>query len=131
MAHTMSKYILGVVGVIIIVAAVIFLRTDKPLSDTTASINLGITKSVTYTDDGFVPDILTVKAGETVTFVNESSSPLWVASALHPTHTLYPEFDNKYAVPKGGSYSFIFTKVGTHPYHNHVLLGKFGKVIVE
>lgn len=128
----MNKYILGVIAILILVSAVIFINTNKqreikepPALETTT------TQTVTYTNEGFFPAELTIKSGTMVTFINQSDAPMWIASANHPTHLLYPEFDEKESVSKGGSYSFTFTKIGTHPYHNHVQLGKYGKIIVE
>lgn len=85
---------------------------------------------VTYTDSGFGPKEITVKKGATVAFINESSSAMWVASAPHPQHTIYPEFDQLKSVQKGGSYEFVFAKVGTWKYHNHMDATDFGSVIV-
>ena len=86
---------------------------------------------VTYTDSGFSPSSLTIKNGQTVTFKNESSGDMWVASAPHPTHTDYPEFDAKKSYSKGESYSLIFTRIGTWRYHNHMKPSNFGSVTVE
>lgn len=132
----MNKYILGGAGLLIIVGALFFTTRNDIWTTSTndAGIFGGATTTanmVAYTNDGFSPSELTVKSGTTVTFFNQSDSPMWVASANHPTHLLYPEFDEKASVAKGGLYSFTFNKVGTHPYHNHVLLGKYGKIIVE
>jgi len=129
----MNKYILGGVGVIIVIATIVLIKTDRPIREETSAEKTAETTSatVTYTNDGFAPAELTVKAGTTVTFINQSGSPMWVASAPHPTHTLYPEFDEKASVTKGGSYSFTFDKVGTHPYHNHLHPSNYGKIIVE
>jgi plastocyanin len=127
----MNKYILGVVGVFIVGAAIILVKTDRPLPEEILATNTVTSPTVVYTNDGFTPAELTVKTGTMVTFINQSDASMWIASAPHPAHTLYPEFDEKASVAKGGSYSFTFDKVGTHPYHNHVLLGKYGKIIVE
>lgn len=85
---------------------------------------------VTYTDTGFAPKPLTVKKGTTVTFVNESSRGMWVASAAHPTHQLLPGFDQLSQVAKGGSYEYTFIKVGTWTYHNHISTSDTGSVVV-
>jgi|SRR3989344_7547850 len=77
-------------------------------------------KVVTYTDTGFAPQVLTLKKGTTVTFVNESSRGMWVASAVHPTHQLLPGFDQLSTAGKGATYEYVFMKVGTWKYHNHV-----------
>ncbi len=102
-------------------------------------------RRVTYTDAGFSPNPLTVKKGETVTFVNESASPFWPASAMHPTHKVYPGsdigkcgtaeafkiFDACRGVPVGESWSFTFNEVGSWNYHDHLNTKNFGKIIVE
>src|SRR3990172_6433049 len=44
---------------------------------------------ITFTESGFAPSPLTIKAGETVKFVNNSESDFWLASAMHPTHKAY------------------------------------------
>ncbi len=85
---------------------------------------------ITYTDSGFAPSPVSVKAGTTVTFVNESSRGMWVASAVHPTHQLLPGFDQLKSVAKSGTYEYTFTKVGTWKYHNHVNPTDTGSVVV-
>ncbi len=85
---------------------------------------------VSYTADGFIPKDITIKAGDSVRFANNSASLMWVASDNHPTHELYSEFDQKTAVPNGGVYTFKFDKVGTWTYHNHVESSNTGTITV-
>jgi plastocyanin len=85
---------------------------------------------VTYTDTGFAPKPLKVVKGTKVTFVNESSRGMWVASDVHPTHQLLPGFDQLSTVSKNGVYEYVFEKVGTWKYHNHVNPTDTGTVIV-
>lgn len=99
--------------------------------------------TVTYTDAGFSPSTLTVKEGTAVTFLNQSSRDMWIASDEHPTHTGY-DGTNKdthcapgYAGAKpldecgtGASYTFIFSKAGTFGFHNHPEDDDHGTVIV-
>jgi len=99
---------------------------------------------VIYTDSGYSPSELKIKLGDTVTWKNESSSEMWIASAMHPTHTVYsgtslqehcpdPEnndFDQCRPNKPGESWSFTFQKTGTWNYHNHVG-NHFGKIIVQ
>lgn len=85
---------------------------------------------VTFTDSGFSPKTVTVAAGSTVAFMNESGGSMWVASAIHPTHQLLPGFDQLKSVAKGGSYEYTFAKVGTWTYHNHVAPTQTGTVVV-
>lgn len=85
---------------------------------------------VTYSDSGFTPNSVTVKAGTTVSFVNESTKKMWVASAMHPTHQLLPGFDELESVGEGGTYEYTFAKTGTWKYHNHVGPSDTGTVTV-
>lgn len=86
--------------------------------------------SVSYTDSGFTPATLTVKVGTAVTFTNDSTKSMWVASAVHPTHQVLPGFDELTSVAKGGTYTYTFAKVGTWKYHNHVGPSDVGAVVV-
>lgn len=85
---------------------------------------------VIYEANGFSPSSITVAVGETVTFKNESAVDVWPASAPHPTHTDYPEFDAKKPIKPGESYAFTFTRAGTWKYHSHLNPTHFGSVVV-
>ena len=103
------------------------------------------TVTVIYGANGFSPSTITIKRGDTVTFVNQSSGSMWVGSAMHPDHKLYdgtdlkthcasravPSFDSCKNMSKGDSYSFTFNKIGAWGYHNHSAANHFGKIIVE
>lgn len=102
--------------------------------------------TVTYTDQGFSPKSVSIAQGQTVTWVNNTSHNMWVASAKHPEHTGYDgtnreahcaasytgakPFDECAQAAPGASYSFTFTKAGTWPYHDHVNATMFGSVVV-
>ena len=110
-----------------------------------ATVMVGKTYEVVYTDSGFSPSNLTIKVGDTVTWKNQGSSGMWIGSAMHPTHMVYSgtdlkshcpdtantSFDECKADQPGTSWSFTFTKTGSFGYHNHVNSSKFGKVVVE
>lgn len=104
------------------------IRTSTP---TPTPVPGPTTHTVSYTNSGYTPGVITVKAGDTVKFVNNSSSNMWPASNNHPTHTIYPEFDAKTAIPLGGQWSFTFSKLGTWGYHDHLMPGRTGTVIVQ
>lgn len=101
--------------------------------------------TVTYTNSGYSPSVITVNTGDIVTFVNNSSSQMWTASAIHPTHRVYPDtdimqcgiipsgtmFDACNGTNSGGSWSFTFQNSGTWKYHNHLNPGHTGTVVVE
>lgn len=76
--------------------------------------------TISYTDDGFEPADKTITVGQTIAFVNNSSTSMWVASDDHPTHTEHPEFDSKQGVGPGETYEFTFDEVGEWTYHDHL-----------
>ncbi|MBP6868514.1 MAG: hypothetical protein KBC16_00180 [Candidatus Pacebacteria bacterium] len=124
------------------------ITTETPSASEQKSPGSPISHTIIYDGQGFSPTTLTVKAGETVTFVNQSTRGMWVGADEHPTHTSYDGsstsqhcgktgpvdatvFDQCIAVQNGGSWSFTFTKVGSFDFHNHVAGGAHGTVVVE
>src|SRR3972149_5286734 len=102
---------------------------------------------IEITSSGFSPKELTISVGETVTWVNKDAEEHWPASAMHPTHTVYPEsdikkcfdgttdkstlFDSCGGIPVGERWSFTFNQIGSWSYHDHIVNGLYGKIIVE
>jgi len=99
--------------------------TPPPAADAGATTHVVVIK-----DDVYTPASFTVKVGDTVTWRNEGSQPQWPASAVHPTHLVYPEFDPKQAIAPGSSWSFTFDKVGTWRWHDHIHANVNGAVTV-
>ncbi len=116
----------------------------------------GVTKETTATTlpkentveiilSGFNPETLIVKQGTTVTFVNKDSKDHWPASAVHPTHQLYPGsdiskcgtseknmiFDACRGLKSGESWQFTFNEKGSWKYHDHLTPSLRGTIIVE
>lgn len=99
------------------------------------------TREVTYTDNGFFPASIEISSGDSVKFVNKSSRTMWIASAMHPTHSVYPEkssdnclgssFDACKALGQGESWSFTFNSAGSWKYHNHMRAVDGGTVVVK
>lgn len=85
---------------------------------------------ISMTDTGYSPSTLTIKNGDTVKFTNNGTKANWPASAPHPTHTDYPEFDPKQEIAVGQSWSFTFTKTGTWRFHDHLNATRFGSITV-
>lgn len=124
-------------------------NTPSPSDQGSTTVNLTIntpaaaaSASVMLLESGFSPKTVTIKKGGTVTWADESAGNMWVATASHPTHTVYdgtalaahcaaganaPSFDQ---CKNGTSYSFTFNKVGTWNYHNHSNSPQFGSVVV-
>lgn len=94
---------------------------------------------IRYTDSGYEPSSLAVKRGAAVIFKNESSREMWPASAMHPTHKVYPTtggcigstFDACRGSKQGEEWIFMFDAVGAWGYHDHLNPRSFGSITVE
>ncbi|MBI4050596.1 MAG: cupredoxin domain-containing protein [Candidatus Doudnabacteria bacterium] len=129
----MTKLIIGIVIIAALVAGGILLFRKSEDNAPPVVPNRSETSEnsqVIYSDTGYSPKSLTVRAGTAVVFKNESSGLMWMASAPHPAHTDLPGFDQRTGVPTGQSYSFIFEQPGTWRYHNHLKPSDFGEIIV-
>lgn len=85
---------------------------------------------VLLTKDGYIPQILHIKKGDTVKFRSNLNKPFWPASDLHPSHLLYSEFDPKQGIPAESEWTFKFEKRGVWHFHDHLDPTKRGTVIV-
>lgn len=137
--------IIGLIIVIIVIGVVLYGRAGK--NDNYNTKNTGGVKEnvIEITSNGFNPNVLEINQGERVTFVNEDSSEHWPASAMHPTHRVYPGsdiakcgtaeenkiFDACKGLGLGKSYSFTFNEKGRWNYHDHLNPTKFGVIVVN
>jgi len=80
--------------------------------------------------DGFYPEKITIRQGDTIRFTTTLGQPFWPASNIHPTHTIYPEFDPKESILPKDSWSFEFTEPGLWKYHDHIHANYTGKITV-
>lgn len=114
---------------------------EMPKQEDVQTSTAGDSASVTinYTDAGFDRPNLTVPKGTSVTWISkrsDSKRPTWIASAVHPEHTVYPAFDQGRSLgyeplPTDNVYTFKFDKVGKWEYHDHYDPGKKGIVNVQ
>jgi plastocyanin len=98
--------------------------TDQPNPNTKA------VATITYSDSGFSPSTITVKAGSKVEIKNTSSHDMQFDSDPHPVHTDDTEL-NVGTVASGQSMTFTVNKTGTHGYHNHLNPSDTGTIIVQ
>lgn len=103
------------------------------------------THAIQMSGSGFSPSPLEINAGDTVTFTNAGNADMWPASAMHPTHTIYPGsdidkcgtseenniFDACKGIKSGESWSFTFNEKGSWNYHDHLNSALFGKIAVK
>ena len=86
---------------------------------------------ITYDGKAYTPAVLSIKNGDIIVFKNNSEGEFWPASAQHPSHLEYPEFDPKKPVAAGQTWQFKFTKSGAWGFHDHLNPKAFGKITVR
>jgi plastocyanin len=161
------NYVIGFLVLVIVAGGVFFLQSreaDAPSTEngtppsspsvsseenpngTSEEPSSNSSVTISYTRDGFSPKSITIDRGQTVIFTNGSEErSVWPASAMHPTHTVYPGsgiekcgtdeaseiFDACKAIAPGRAYSFTFNEIGTWNYHDHLNPRSTGTIVVE
>lgn len=108
-------------------------QTSPPASqNTSVKVETVVLTSleIVVSENGFSPKDLTIKKGNTLTFVNKANRLVWPASDPHPTHTDYVGFDPKKGIEPGSSWSFTLNQAGEWAYHNHLSPFRRGTITV-
>ncbi len=148
--NTTQRIVIGIILCIVVVAGVYFVQSPPvtPAKQLAVSVETNPktpSAVITMDDNGYTPNIVTIKAGESVEWVNKSTKDFWPASNIHPTHSLYPDsnifrcltpeepniFDACLPIESGKTYSFTFKYVGEWKYHDHLRPNKTGIIRVE
>lgn len=129
-----GRIIAAIVGVGLIAGGV-FWFTNKPTAQTnttqTNESDTASTLTITYTaENGFSPASNTIKAGEKVTFTNNSQTAIQPASDPHPAHTTNSELNIGNLEP-GASKTITLSAKGTWSIHNHLDHTKSATITVE
>jgi plastocyanin len=127
-----KRLIVGIAAAVVVTAGSVWLLLASPRSttnsdDTAIAVTSG---TITYTDDGFSPAKLKIKAGSTLLVTNQSSSSLEFSSGNHPDHMADPEL-NMPEIKPGQDETLKLTRAGTWMYHNHLSASDTGTLIVE
>lgn len=133
----MNKYLVGLVVIILLGFGAYFLFRNQAVAPSpvspasvTPNSNQQTQTAVTLTASGFAPATLTIKAGQTVTWINQSGQEATVNSNPHPVHTDYPPL-NLGSFANGASLQLTFPTPGTYGYHNHLNPSESGTIIVQ
>jgi plastocyanin len=126
--------IIALVTIVVTVVLVVSLQKPSaaPSSETLSGTNTPDTvasATITYNDQGFSPKSLSVKAGNTIRIVNQSSIGLQFSSDFHPTHTKDPEL-NMRLIDSGKDGMLKVTRTGTWGFHNHERASDTGSLMV-
>ncbi len=97
-----------------------------PTEQTSSSIGAGNT--VTLYQGGFSPSVLHIRRGESVEFINASSTDLWVKGDSTASLT---DFNQGHIAAAGETYVYTFTTLGTYTYYNRSNPAQKGSIIVE
>lgn len=100
-------------------------------SNQTNRLPEGQTYEITLTENGFTPNEITIKPGDSIKFSTTLNKPFWPASDLHPTHGIYPEFDPQQPIDPQSSWTFKFLKTGRWKYHDHLNPSQRGIIITQ
>jgi len=101
--------------------------------------------AIDISDNAYTPNTLTIAKGTTVYFVNKGTNEHWPASAVHPTHTVYPDsdiskcgtseaatmFDACRGLKQGEFWAFTFNEVGSWRFHDHLVPKLNGTITVQ
>lgn len=87
--------------------------------------------TIKMTDKGLDPKDVKIKKGTRVIFVNKDDDLRWPASNIHPTHSIYPEFDPQKPIKSESSWQFTFDKIGVWRFHDHLISTFTGSITVE
>lgn len=86
---------------------------------------------INISSNGFSPSTVTIKVGDTVTWMNKDSAPHQVNSDVHPTHLLYPPLNTIGLLNPGEKKSLSFPTAGTFKFHDHLNPQFTGSVVVQ
>ncbi|HEY5695334.1 MAG TPA: cupredoxin domain-containing protein [Candidatus Saccharimonadales bacterium] len=119
-----------VIGAVVLAGIGIWLYIANKPTTSTKSNTTDTANTITYSDSGFSPKTITVKAGTTITLKNTSAANMQFDSDPHPVHTNDTEL-NIGSVAAGQSTTFTVNTPGTHGYHNHLNPSDTGTIVVQ
>ena len=132
-----DKRFIAVVIVLVLVAAGLFLLINSKNNSNkqtpvrkVSTLPRAIIKSVTLDKNGFTPASITIKKGETVSWLNKSGVDATVNSTPYPKNNSYP-FLNLGSFKNGSTVQALFENPGTFTYYNYFVPAQKGTVIVK
>ncbi|MFA6553384.1 MAG: hypothetical protein WCT27_03075 [Patescibacteria group bacterium] len=138
---TKNATIIVVIILVVVVAGLLgwyFLRekpTNNNLSQTLNSSNAvtvvrPAAKTVWIMDGSFNPSVVTIAAGETITWVNKDLINRKIAADPHPSGSSLPTLLSD-ELGQNETYTYTFTTAGTWGYHDYLNPIKSGQIIVK
>ncbi len=127
----MQKLVLPLIIIAVLVLGLASFLSNRQTKESATQQEPPIPRSEIIVDkDGFSPQTLTVKKGDTVVWINQSGGAVTVNSDPHPTHNKN-RFLNRGEFASGSSVQVTFVAAGTYGYHNHFNPSQKGTIIVQ
>jgi len=98
------------------------MTTATAAGETTAAVTTAVKNEISIKGNAFSPDNLSIKVGDTVTWINNDSY-------AHTVKASKSEFDSG-NMASGAKFSFIFSKEGTYDYICGIHTFMTGKIVV-
>ena len=124
---TKSKAIL-VTAVLVLVAVALTGVMNHLVKSPSASAQ---TASIRVEATDFFPSTITIPAGTTVVWQNQSKKPARITSTPFPQHNDLKDLDSVQSIGIGETYSYTFTKAGVYGFLNYTNPAVHGTVIVK
>lgn len=137
-----NKISIGIVVLLVIVVAGLlgwYFLSEKPANENlnkvmNASNSVTITrppaKTVWIMEGSFNPSVVTIAAGETVSWVNKDEAKRQVQADPHPSGSSLPGLKSG-ELELNASYSYTFESAGEYTYHDYLNPIKSGKIVVK
>jgi plastocyanin len=100
--------------------------------DNSTVVEAAPSATVEITRDGFVPQTIKVKKGQTIVWVNADTAPHQVASDPYPTNEALPILNSEEPLAEGESFAAVLEEAGIFTYHDELNpMGPRATIIVE
>jgi plastocyanin len=124
----------GLLGAVLLlaIAAIVISLMHSANKKNSGSLTPRVSGQVEITDAQFSPQVISIKAGQSVTWTNHGSVAHWVASDPYPKDDTLKSLNSNGALLKNDSYTYTFDKTGKYTYHDNLNPLKLqGTVVVK
>ncbi|HEX8763474.1 MAG TPA: cupredoxin domain-containing protein [Candidatus Saccharimonadales bacterium] len=126
---SVGRWLTLAVAVLLVGAASVFVIMQKSTSDSAQAV---ANATVAITADGFSPQTIRIKKGESITWVNKGAASHHVVADPFPSGDSLPSLNSDGPLAQDEAYTKTFEDSGTFNYHDQLNPASFhGTVIVE
>lgn len=129
--HHYSWLLTTMVAGVVLTGVLLVVLMRQPVSQQVRVTTLPSGPQVSISNDGFLPAVIKIKVGDSVTWTNTDTAAHLVAANPFPSHSELPSLNARTGLAKNQSYIFTFTTAGTYNYHDDFNPSLNGTVIVD